>query len=328
MSRDKDSNDGTNPDTLFEQRRFSEGLVSKKPRWEDTATPGEVTKAQRTIHQLYRDWSAESASERNAIFDLILAGLTSHVPLHTTQPTASPRILVPGAGLSRLALTLASRGYNVTANELDYHSLLASDFILKHTTSANQFVLHPFACQFSNRRTRADQLRSVQIPDVLPSQVMAQPGAGTLCLAAGDFCEIYGPASAASLSTPPDVSGTTPTRSGVSLEDKELFDAVVTLFFIDTAPNLLDYIRTIRHCLRPGGVWINVGPLLWHFEAEQRTHGSFEPSHEEIVMLLEMHGFEIVEEERAGIEAGYMRDERSMLQSLYRPVRWIARLAG
>ena len=29
--------------------------------------------------------------------------------------------------------------------------------------------------------------------------------------------------------------------------------AVVTMFFIDTAPNLIKYIETVRNCLRPGG---------------------------------------------------------------------------
>ena len=42
------------------------------------------------------------------------------------------------------------------------------------------------------------------------------------------------------------------------------FDAVVTNFFLDTAENPIEYMATIRHCLRPGGLWINHGPLQWH----------------------------------------------------------------
>ena len=38
---------------------------------------------------------------------------------------------------------------------------------------------------------------------------------------------------------------------------------VITLFFIDTARNILTYFETIRHVLKPGGKWINVGPLVY-----------------------------------------------------------------
>ena len=48
------------------------------------------------------------------------------------------------------------------------------------------------------------------------------------------------------------------------------FDLVVTCFFIDTAENILDYIAVIYHVLRPGGLWINVGPLHYHSYGKQR----------------------------------------------------------
>lgn len=44
------------------------------------------------------------------------------------------------------------------------------------------------------------------------------------------------------------------------------WDAVLTCFFIDTAQNIVSYIETIATLLREGGVWINIGPLLFHFE--------------------------------------------------------------
>lgn len=44
------------------------------------------------------------------------------------------------------------------------------------------------------------------------------------------------------------------------------YDAVVTCFFIDTAANVVDYIDVIHNVLRPGGVWLNFGPLLWHWQ--------------------------------------------------------------
>lgn len=41
------------------------------------------------------------------------------------------------------------------------------------------------------------------------------------------------------------------------------FDVVATLFFIDTARNLVDYLETIAKVLKTGGVWVNMGPLLY-----------------------------------------------------------------
>jgi carnosine N-methyltransferase len=82
------------------------------------------------------------------------------------------------------------------------------------------------------------------------------------------------------------------------------------------------YIETVRHCLETGGIWINHGPLLWHFESaptpaqskkssaealEQENGkvahggegigepGSFELTDEEVKHLVEKNGFEILE---------------------------------
>jgi carnosine N-methyltransferase len=35
--------------------------------------------------------------------------------------------------------------------------------------------------------------------------------------------------------------------------------------FLDTTKNVLDYIKLIWKILKPGGIWINLGPLMYHF---------------------------------------------------------------
>lgn len=69
---------------------------------------------------------------------------------------------------------------------------------------------------------------------------------------------------------------------------KDSFDVVAAVFFLDTAPNIIRYIEVIRHCLRRGGLLINFGPLLWHFEnvtrgkesgAAGHSHGNDSDSH-------------------------------------------------
>lgn len=38
----------------------------------------------------------------------------------------------------------------------------------------------------------------------------------------------------------------------------------------------------LAHCIKPGGVFINIGPLLWHF-AESKNDISIELSWEDVV---------------------------------------------
>lgn len=45
----------------------------------------------------------------------------------------------------------------------------------------------------------------------------------------------------------------------------EMWDCVVTCFFIDSAHNVLDYMTCINRILKVGGLWVNLGPLLWYY---------------------------------------------------------------
>lgn len=42
----------------------------------------------------------------------------------------------------------------------------------------------------------------------------------------------------------------------------EQYDAIVTLFFIDTSDNIVDFLANIHRLLKPGGLWINLGRKL------------------------------------------------------------------
>ena len=56
---------------------------------------------------------------------------------------------------------------------------------------------------------------------------------------------------------------------------------------MDTQPNPAAAVRTIRGLLRPGGAWINVGPLHWH----DAVLGLLRMSLDELRALLRLHGF-------------------------------------
>ena len=60
--------------------------------------------------------------------------------------------------------------------------------------------------------------------------------------------------------------------------DNNHWDCVATCFFIDCANNVVQFIETIYNILKPGGVWINLGPLLYHF-SDMPTEDSIEPSY-------------------------------------------------
>ena len=59
------------------------------------------------------------------------------------------------------------------------------------------------------------------------------------------------------------------------------------------AKNIVNYLRIIHRILAPGGVWINLGPLLWHFENNNTNDPSVELDLDEVKALARKIGFEL-----------------------------------
>ena len=304
----------------------ADGEAQKLIGWRDTAKPSDIDKVRSTIRQLYRDWSHEGSAERKVCYDPVIRDVVKafwHSPCKNDV-----KILVPGAGLGRLVFELCRRGYTVQGNEISYHQLIASNWVLNHTTRGQQFDLYPFALEFSNVVSREHQFKKVKVPDVHPESVLEDVfgyatanAADRMSMTAADFVVVYG-----------------------DEEHKDMFNAVVTVYFIDTAPNLIRYIETIRNCLQVGGLWVNLGPLLWHFadRAPSEEHhseraegprekigieepGAFELTDEEVLILIERMGFDIEKREISNGGAGYIQNPESMLQNIYRTSHWIAK---
>ena len=70
------------------------------------------------------------------------------------------------------------------------------------------------------------------------------------------------------------------------------WDCVATCFFIDCANNVVQFIETIYKILKPGGIWINLGPLLYHF-SDMPMEESIEPSYSEVRDVIRGLGFQI-----------------------------------
>ncbi|TFY80859.1 hypothetical protein EWM64_g3160 [Hericium alpestre] len=234
----------------------------------------DMDKLRSTLKQFVRDWSEEGRDEREASYKPMRDALLQHfsdIPEHERH---NFRVLVPGAGLGRLAFDVARLGFTCQGNEFSHYMLLSSFFILNRTDAVNQHTIYPYVHSFSNLRSKDALLRPVKIPDILPSDLL--PGSN-FSLVAGDFEEIYGMQ---------DESDANEPHSGQ-------WDAILTCFFIDTAKNIVNYLRILHKILAPGGVWINLGPLLWHFENNTSNDPSIELDLEEVKELARKIGFDI-----------------------------------
>eukprot|EP00887_Chlorella_sp_A99_P004676 scaffold4.g4676.t1 len=177
------------------------------------------------------------------------------------------------------------------------------------------FTLHPWMHSCCNQLSDADQMRGVPVPDVLPADMVAGPGLLSMC--AGDFVDVYR-----------------------QVEYEGAFDAVATCFFIDTAHNVMEYLETIWAVLRPGGCWVNLGPLLYHWadslaDASSSPELSIELSLEDVEQIALQAsegapracgaglGFEQLRREL--VPASYMANQRGMLRSTYHAAFWTMR---
>lgn len=123
---------------------------------------------------------------------------------------------------------------------------------MESQSSANTLRFHPFIEAMSHHARKEDMLRSVTAPNVVPNQ--------DVMLVEGDFNVAFN-------------------------HQKGHFDIIVTHFFIDTARNLMAYFDTISRLLKPGGKWINFGPLLYG------TGPFVQLSLDEIIGVVEDMGF-------------------------------------
>ena len=99
------------------------------------------------------------------------------------------------------------------------------------------------------------------------------------------------------------------------------WDAVLTCFFVDACPDITRVCQHIHRVLRPGGVWTNQGPLLYHWN---RTAAEVPRlSADELLLLLDRIGFEILEQDTR--VCSYSQDEVSMCRSQYYCLYFVAR---
>eukprot|EP01063_Lacrimia_lanifica_P018630 TRINITY_DN25537_c0_g1_i1.p1 TRINITY_DN25537_c0_g1~~TRINITY_DN25537_c0_g1_i1.p1 ORF type:complete len:402 (+),score=83.75 TRINITY_DN25537_c0_g1_i1:55-1260(+) len=244
------------------------------------------------LRHLARDWSDEGRAERAACYTPLLNLLADAFPEEGVACRSGIKVLVPGCGLGRLAYEISRAGFAVEGNEISAYVLMAAGWVLNECPTAEAHVIHPYLHQTANVMSREDMLRGIRIPDVAPAADGAPPsGFG---ITAGDFLSVY----------------TAPEQAGA-------WDAVATSFFIDTGRNVFAYIDAIAQCLKAGGRWVNVGPLLYHF-SEVQSAACVELTAEELFAAMEARGFRVVW--RGTAESTYAANAASMLTVSYRSV--------
>jgi hypothetical protein len=248
------------------------------------------------VAHIVRDWSTSGSAIRENLYDWCRMQLASH---HKISKTAD-RILVPGAGLGRLAFDLHQQGYKVEANEISPVMVAAANAILQQNITG---ALHPFGLDYmSNEVDSNRRYDEIHFPDIDISN--STNITGSLSYTIGDLIGPYYQAKSHAHS----------------------FGAVLTCFFIDTATNIYEYLQMMQHLIRPGGLWVNVGPVQWH------RHAVLQPSVDELYDLVVSFGFDVLHWKIDVNPVAYRHYEdpidtsfvRSTNYEAYRPLRFVA----
>ena len=265
------------------------GNLNKKISYKPLSS-NDMSRVQTTLKQLVRDWSEEGKNERDQSYGPILNELEELYP-STLFNRSNIFVVVPGAGLGRLMFDIADRGFNCQGNEFSMYMLFASNFMLNVCKEVESYHFYPWIHDTCNVLSNNDQLRVVRIPDVCPS---IQGRDLNFSMAAGDFLDVYS-------------------------SDSEL-DCCVMCFFLDTAHNPIIYINKVYEILKPGGYWINFGPLLYHF-SDTIGEMSVELTYDELMNVI-LSKFTLIKES-IGLKAGYVQNCKSMMKTEYECVFFV-----
>lgn len=218
---------------------------------------------QNLLHSFVREWTLEGAEERRECFDLLLGGLDGHL---RTQREAgpAPRVLCPDSALARLPYEAQRLGYAAEGCEARAMQFLAGEFVRTSCAQREAHRPQPYVLNTCNRFKAEDHVRVTAVPDV---NVASLP-----TVRFGDFAQLYDD----------------PATRGA-------FDAVLTAYALDASPNVLRFVRTVAHVVRPGGLWANFGPLAYEAEHDEMHVHGVELSWEELRYAIS-HFFEVKEE--------------------------------
>ena len=251
--------------------------------------PGEINKLRSTLKLFIRDWTIEGKKERDLTYQPIIEQIKKYFIDNNNNKNRN--ILVPGAGLSRLAFEIGKMGFNIDAIEVSYYMIICSDFIFNSNNELyiNKYQIQPLIHSFNCLKKEDDPFQVFNFPDENINEVMNNPNFGKINIIPGDFIQSY-------------------------KNKANCYDGIITSFFLDTANNIIEFIEIIYNILKKDGIWINVGPLLYHFH-EIQNEISIELSWEELRKIIAKLGFEIQNENI--IDSTYSSVEERLKTTIY-----------
>lgn len=232
---------------------------------------------------LATDWSTAGESERDRIYKPIVNAVESAFDEASRAARSlqrdSFRVLVPGAGTGRLAWELARKGFIVEGCEMSFTALLVGNYVM-NTADVNEAVeFFPYVHEHSNMRSVQSAARAVRVPDVNPRDI---PASADFAIRAGEFVQAY--------------------------EGQDnVWDAVASYLAFDVGEGCLEHVRRVAHILKPGGVWVVVGPTPC---VDGAQGDGVHVSAEEFIEMIRKCGFKIVKQEL--MKSLYSVDDNSL----------------
>lgn len=239
-----------------------------------------------------REWSEEGAEERRGSTQYVLGNLEKYVPVSGSPQ--GPRVMFPDLRLGRVPFEAMQKGYRCEGTETDIFFIMGLELMMQQDHQPGEFKLQPHCLGTCNRTKPRDHVREVMVPDV---EVKAS------CMPHyyhGQFPELFSPSEKSHAGT---------------------FDGLVTIFAVDGTANILRFVRAVASILRPGGLWVNFGPLEYRCDDTGGDGTIMELSWEELRHAISIF-FDVKDE---GFEDCFMATNRlSMMQTEYTAVKFAA----
>lgn len=237
----------------------------------------------RGFTMLATDWSATGAEERRKTYSPMVSAVdTAYEEARRAVRSLRReefRVVVPGAGAGRLAWELAHKGFFVEGCEESFVALLVGNYIMNSADVNEGARFYPYIHEHSNVRSKSSVSRGVSVPDVNPKDI---PSVADFSMRAGRFVEAY--------------------------EGQDnAWDAVASFLAFDVGETSIEYVRRVAQILKPGGVWVVVGPTPCVDGA--RSDG-VHVSGEEFVDMIRKCGFRLVKHET--MKSLYSADSNSL----------------
>ena len=241
-----------------------------------------------------RDWVEEREQERQHNYKEIIDEVIKFFNVQNNQKERF-KLLIPGCGLNRLGYELVKFGYDVEVNDFLFLNGIFSDFIFNRSKK-NMNCIQPFIDSFSNFWNEDDVFKKFSFPNV-DIDLKNNDKYGKIKMCVGDFVLIY-------------------------QNIKEYYDCVITCFFIDTAKNVIHYIDIIYNILKKGGIWINFGPLSYHWSVFPDSV-SIELPYDKIKEVIINCGFEFLKENFKESSFGYR--DNNMYNDIFKCIYFVVR---